>query len=57
MMGTRKQGLWSENENDDIDRAIAISLVEDSPKANNVIGECSGSSYAFKRYSSQIFCF
>ncbi|XP_008444674.1 LIM domain-containing protein HDR3 isoform X2 [Cucumis melo] len=31
------EGLWSENENEDIDRAIAISLVEESQKANNVI--------------------
>lgn len=31
------EGLWSENENDDIDRAIAISLAEESQKANNVI--------------------
>ncbi|XP_022962340.1 protein DA1-like [Cucurbita moschata] len=31
------EGLWSENENEDIDRAIALSLVEESQNANNVI--------------------
>ena len=33
------QDMWPENENEDIDRAIALSLLEENQKGKNVIGE------------------
>jgi len=33
------QDVWNQKENEDIDRAIALSLVEESEKTNNVHGE------------------
>lgn len=33
------QDVWNQNENEDIDRAIALSLVEESQETNNVNGE------------------
>ena len=33
------QDVWSENENEDIDRAIALSLVEENQQRKNLNGE------------------
>ena len=33
------QDVWSENDNEDVDRAIALSLAEENPRGNNVNGE------------------
>lgn len=33
------QDVWPENENEDIDRAIALSLVEESQRGKNINGE------------------
>lgn len=40
------QDVWSKNENEDIDRAIALSLLEENQKGSSVNGEW--------YYSSQI---